>query len=402
MRRGLSPFVLLCAIVAQAYSEISTEPRGPAPAGTVTIGMATHLAFVTQALKGAMANTVISPPVRVLLRDSLGNTVAGATDSVTVVLATNASGAILLGKLTVAAVDGVATFADLQVDRPGLAYTLAAATPSLDSATSAPFDVHVTFGSVEAGYVHSCGVTAGGAAYCWGDNSMGQLGDGAPASPWYRSSPAPVAGGLQFTMISAGVWHTCGVTTSGGAYCWGDNLFGQLGDGTTEERATPTPVAGGLRFLRLSAGSRHTCGITTSGAAYCWGDDSNVGLLGDGKTTTTTRTPAPVAGSLTFTTLSAGPSETCGVTTSGAAYCWGYNAFGQLGDGTTTNRLIPTPVAGGLTFTAVGVGVEEETGHACGVTPGGAAYCWGASNGAGALGDGTTTDRLVPTAVAFP
>src|SRR5437870_4667396 len=78
--------------------------------------------------------------------------------------------------------------------------------------------------------------------------------------------------------------------------------------------------------------------LTTSGAAYCWGDESNVGLLGDGKTTGGSVVPTPVAGGLTFTTLSAGPSETCGVTTSGAAYCWGYNAFGQLGDGTHTTR----------------------------------------------------------------
>jgi len=188
------------------------------------------------------------------------------------------------------------------------------------------------------------------------------------------------------------------VTTSGAAYCWGSNAFGQLGDGTTTQRLVPTPVAGGLTFTAVSAGWWHTCGITTSGAAYCWG---NNGFLGDG-TNTGRLVPTPVAGGLTFTTLSAGPGETCGVTTSGAAYCWGYNAFGQLGDGTTANRLIPTPVAGGLTFTAVSAGVEVETGHACGVTPGGAAYCWGASNGAGALGDGTTTDRLVPTLVAFP
>ena len=455
MHRGLSPFVLLGAIVAQACSEISTEPRGPAPAGTVTIGMASQLAFVTQALKGAVANTVISPPVRVLLRDSLGNTVAGATDSVTVVLATNPSGAILLGKVTVAAVDGVATFADLQVDRPGMAYTLAATTPSLDSATSAPFDVHVTFRSVEAGYVHSCGVTVSGAAYCWGDNSMGQLGDGAPASPWYRSSPAPVGGGLgglgglQFTMISAGVWHTCGVTTSGGAYCWGDNLFGQLGDGTTEGRATPTPVAGGLRFLRLSAGSRHTCGITTSGAAYCWGDNQNA-QLGDG-TTDRRVTPVPVKGGFTFTTLSAGhghtcgvmPSgvalcwgdnssgqlgggtaldrvayrpypgpvvhvrgftsvsagnvHTCGVTTRGEAYCWGYNVWGQLGDGTTIQRSVPVRVAGRLRFT----GVDAGSYFSCGVASGGQAYCWG-ENVDGELGDGTTVARTSPTLVAQP
>jgi len=85
------------------------------------------------------------------------------------------------------------------------------------------------------------------------------------------------------------------------------------------------------------------------------------------------------------------------VTTSGPTYCWGWNGSGELGDGTTTNRLVPTVVAGGLTFTAVSAGF----GHTCGVTPSGAAYCWG-GNYAGQLGDGSTTDRLVPTPVAFP
>ena len=190
------------------------------------------------------------------------------------------------------------------------------------------------------------------------------------------------------------------MTPSGTAYCWGGNSAGALGDGTTTSELVPTPVAGGLTFAVVSPGWWHTCGLTTSGAAYCWGNDSNVGLLGDGKTTGVSLVPTPVAGDLTFTTLSAGPSETCGVITSGAAYCWGYNAFGQLGDGTHATRLVPTPVVGGLTFTAVRAGVEAEAGHACGVTPGGAAYCWGGN--LGAIGDGTTTDRLVPTLVAFP
>ena len=253
----------------------------------------------------------------------------------------------------------------------------------------------LTFASLSAGVLaHTCGVTTGGVAYCWGGNLAGELGDGTTNMPEFV--PTPVAGGLAFTAVSAGAYHTCGVTTNGGAYCWGSNAFGQFGDGTTTDRPVPAPVAGGLTFASVSAGWWHTCGVTTSGAAYCWGDNS---FLGDG-TNTGRLVPTPVAGSLTFTTLSAGPGETCGVTTSGAAYCWGYNAFGQLGDGTTISRLLPTPVTGGLTFAVVSAGVEVETGHACGVTRGGAAYCWGANNGG--LGDGTTPDRSVPTPVAFP
>src|SRR5207249_2488235 len=246
--------------------------------------------------------------------------------------------------------------------------------------------------SVDGGYVHTCGVTTDGAAYCWGDNFSGQLGEGTSPAAWYRSSPAPVAGGLRFTMISTGVWHTCGVTPGGAAYCWGDNFFGQLGDGTSVARATPVPVAGGLRFAavgglgfaRVSAGNVHTCGTTTHGAAYCWG--YNVwGQLGDG-TTTQRSMPARVTGRLRFSVVDAGSYFSCGVTIGGAAYCWGENLDGELGDGTTVSQSSPVPVAGGLDFAAVRAGWY----HVCGrMKTGAGTYCWG-YNAHGQLGEGTT------------
>ncbi len=424
-------------------------PRGSSSAGAVTSGVATGLTFVARSPVSGEANVAISPALQVAAQDSLGNTALGAADTVTLALAANPSDALLLGTTRVAMIDGMATFADLRVDRPGSGYTLAATGGGLTEVTSAPFAMHVTFTSVDGGYVHSCGVTTSGAAYCWGDNFSGQLGEETSPSAWYRASPAPVARAeLKFTTISTGVWHTCGTTPSGAAYCWGDNSFGQLGDGTNVARATPVPVAGGLRFAAVSAGSFHTCGVTTSGAAYCWGDNQNA-QLGDG-TTDRRATPVPVAGGYTFTTISAGHAHTCGVipggvavcwgddgsgqlgdgavsagnasfrpypapvvgvrgfarvsagnvhtcgvTTRGAAYCWGYNIWGQLGDATTTQRSRPVRVTGGLRFAAVDAGSY----FTCGLTGGGAAYCWG-ENRDGELGDGTTTARSSPVAVA--
>jgi alpha-tubulin suppressor-like RCC1 family protein len=357
-----------------------------------------RLSFVTRTPAGGEANVAISPPPQVAVQDSLGNTIPGAADTVTLALAANPSEALLVGTARVAMIDGIATFRDLRVDRPGSGYTLAATRAGVTEATSAPFAMHVTFVSVDGGYVHTCGVTTSGAGYCWGDNFSGQLGEEAAPSVWYRATPAPVAGAdLKFTTISTGVWHTCGVTSSGAAYCWGDNFFGQLGDGTNDARATPVPVAGGLRFAAVSAGSFHTCGVTTSGGAYCWGDNQNA-QLGDG-TTDRRATPVRVAGGLTFATVSAGHAHTCGVIAGGVALCWGDDTSGQLGDdgvsvGKASIRPYPTPVVGVRGFVRVSAGNV----HTCGVTWRGAAYCWG-YNVWGQLGDGTTTQRSRPVRV---
>jgi hypothetical protein len=344
--------------------------------------------------------------------------------------------------------------------------------------TPAPVSGGLVFATVSTGHVHSCGVTTGGAAYCWGTNVYGRLGIDStawrtcpPTPGWARpqSCPTPmaVAGGLMFKAVSAGGFHTCGVTTDGAAYCWGLGLDGELGAGTPPVSCTPagyasfdcmTPVAvaGGLTFATVSAGGwAHTCGVTTSGTAYCWGDNSS-GELGTGTTTgpqqcvykafySCSYIPVAVAGGLTFKAVSAGSYHTCGVTTDGAAYCWGDNSYGELGTGTTTPSSTPVAVAGGLTFATVSAGGAQACGvttsgatycwgsgrgpipsaapvvvlgaptfaavsagedndgldgvHSCGVTPVGVAYCWGA-NRVGQLGDGTQTSTAAPVKVA--
>jgi len=268
---------------------------------------------------------------------------------------------------------------------------------------------NVAFVSIAQGVAYTCGLTSTDIAYCWGYNASGQLGDGSNTD---RLTPTLVAvsGGLTFTTIAAGSAHTCGLTSTRTAYCWGNGPFGQLGDGSNSNRLTPTLVAvsGGLTFTTIAAGNAHTCGLTSTGIAYCWGR-GNVGQLGDG-TTTDHNVPTAVSGGHTFSTITAGYAHTCGLTSTGIAYCWGTGNAGQLGDGSNTNRLTPTLVAvsGGLTFTTIAAGSE----HTCAIqqanvgpssvgrrsVSAGAAYCWGYNN-AGQLGDGTTTDHNVPTAV---
>lgn len=253
----------------------------------------------------------------------------------------------------------------------------------------------LVFQEVRAGYGHSCGIITGGAAYCWGDNGLGGLGDGTSGGTSNRTSPVAVLGGLVFQAIRpGGNGHTCGLTAAGAAYCWGKNYEGQLGIGRWDYPASPVPVVGGLVFQALAAGFQHSCGVTAGGVAYCWGKD-DVGQLGDGGATNQ-RTPVAVLGGLVFQSISSGFGEhNCALTTDGYAYCWGYNAYSQLGDGTTSNRSSPVSVLGGLVFQSIGTGVE----HTCGLTSAGAAYCWG-NGGNGQLGDGTGSNRTSPAAVS--
>jgi alpha-tubulin suppressor-like RCC1 family protein len=230
----------------------------------------------------------------------------------------------------------------------------------------------------------------------------------------YVTTKLPVTTGLTFAQVSAGAYGGCGVTTTGAAYCWGLNAYGQLGIGTASgpqqcdygNGCSPTPVAvsGGFTWAAVSAGSGSTCGVTTGGVAYCWGYNPS-GELGNG-TTTNSATPVAVSGGHTWAAVSAtGPYTTCGVTTAGAAYCWGHSTGGQLGNGMATGpencpqvgdcSTTPVAVSGGLTWSAVTVG----GGGACGLTTAGAAYCWG-YNTEGELGNGTTTNSTTPTPVS--
>jgi alpha-tubulin suppressor-like RCC1 family protein len=235
-----------------------------------------------------------------------------------------------------------------------------------------------------------CAVVSGGAR-CWGSNNMGELGDGTTTD---RPTPVPVAGlGSGVAAVAAGGEHACALTTSGGVQCWGNNLYGQLGNGTTAFFAKPVPVTGlSSGVIAISAGYFHTCAVKADGTVVCWGHNDQ-GQLGDGSTTGST-TPKPVAYlSGGVVAIAAGTRSTC-ATTTGGAFCWGSNLHGLLGDGTTMPSLVRAKVSGiGVGATAVAVGPTR----ACAVVDG-ALSCWGDRTD-GALGDGSSTRVPTPQAV---
>jgi alpha-tubulin suppressor-like RCC1 family protein len=256
------------------------------------------------------------------------------------------------------------------------------------------------FRQVETNFEHTCGVSyPDNLAYCWGRNTDGQLGTGTNTGPQtgqygpYSATPVPVARALPFRQVTAGYYHSCGVTTDDRAFCWGLNRYGQVGDSSTAfRRLVPSRVGRTRAWRQIDAGASHTCAVTTDHRAFCWGNGRQ-GQVGNGKAYLS-YWPKAVAGGLSFGRVSADYSRTCGETTLNRAYCWGA-IF--LGDGSLTPSLTPVAVPGGLYFSQVSTGFRQT----CGRTPGAVAYCWGGGY-LGELGNGTTGSSPTPVAVAGP
>jgi alpha-tubulin suppressor-like RCC1 family protein len=250
----------------------------------------------------------------------------------------------------------------------------------------------VDWTQVSAGTSHSCGVDTNGRAYCWGNGNFGSLGYGGSNSSnlW----PLRVVSGTQisWTQVSAAGSHSCGVGTDGRAYCWGSGTSGQLGyGGTNSSILWPLRVVSNsqISWTQVSVGTSHSCGVDTDGRAYCWGFGSS-GQLGYGGTNATNAWPLRVVSStqISWTQVSASGSHSCGVDTDGHAYCWGVGSNGQMGyGGTNATNAWPLRVVSStqISWTQVSAGNS----FSCGVDTSGRAYCWGAGN-SGQLGFGST------------
>lgn len=246
--------------------------------------------------------------------------------------------------------------------------------------------------SVHVGDRHACAILSSGSVQCWGYNASYQLGDGTKTDSWTASSVVPI--GQPVKELAAGTHHTCAVTVSGGAKCWGANNFGNLGNRTTATSSVPVDVYGLTSGVaHIAVGYYYTCAVMTAGGAKCWGINSD-GQLGNGNTTGSAA-PVDVRNITSFAKISIGYSQTCATTTTGAAYCWGDGENGKLGYGATGDKYVPTAVAD------LGSGVDHISGgytHTCALRSDKRAMCWG-YNGMGQVGDGTFVTKLKPVLV---
>ena len=250
------------------------------------------------------------------------------------------------------------------------------------------FKISRQYTKVAGGLSHTLAIDSEGNLWAWGDNRYGQLGDGTITD---KIVPMQIKQGTKFKEISAGNFYSLAIDSEGNLWTWGSNDSGRLGDGTTTQRISPVQIKSGTKFKEISAGIEHSLAIDSEGNLWAWGNNM-YGQLGDG-TTTQKISPVQIKSGTKFTQIS-GANHSLAIDEEGNLWTWGWNAYGQLGDGTKEDKTLPMQITNGIKFVKIAAGnisngaIDEE----------GNLWTWG-TNIHGQLGDGTNVDKLIPTQV---
>jgi len=238
------------------------------------------------------------------------------------------------------------------------------------------------------GYPHWCGITDAGVLKCWGSNLFGQVGDGTTTS---RVLPSEIDSGTLYKKISIGgdgsSGHSCGITLNGVLKCWGSGQYVGVGDGTTAQRLTPTVIDPGVLYNSISVGNESFCGITDGGILKCWGENFRHFQIGDG-TSVNRNSPVVIDSGTSYKFIKTSYTMTCGITLAGVSKCWGTGYI----NGTWQYQNRPTVI--GTDFQEIALGDA----HICGLTTSSAVKCWG-MNFFGSVGNGTTSPQNTPETI---
>jgi alpha-tubulin suppressor-like RCC1 family protein len=256
--------------------------------------------------------------------------------------------------------------------------------PTLTSDTSA-------YLSITAGSYHTCGIRSDSKVLCWGNGLYGRLGNGVTDN---KFTPTSISDTSAYLSITAGNVHTCGIRSDSKVLCWGRGSSGQLGNGVTADKLNPTLTSDTSAYLSITAGNVHTCGIRESNSrVLCWGNGL-YGRLGNGGTADKLN-PTLTSDTNAYLSVTAGSYHTCGIRSDSRVLCWGFGNYGQLGNGVTDNKFTPTSISDTSAYLSVTAGSY----HTCGIRSDSRVLCWGEGS-SGQLGNGGIGNKLNPTLIS--
>lgn len=241
--------------------------------------------------------------------------------------------------------------------------------------------------SISAGWKHTIAIKENGTLWGWGENSYGQVGDGTTIQ---RTSPVQIGVGTNWIGVATGYNFSLAIKSDGTLWAWGENTYGELGDATTVSKSSPVQVGTANNWTTVTAGTDFSVGLKSDGTLWTWGRD-NVGQQGTSYGGDRS-SPGQVGVANTWTSISAGAQHVLALRSNGTLWSWGFNFNGQLGNGGSGGAIVPTQQ--GIVTNWVGLYASEANSH--GIKSDGTRWSWGA-NSSGQLGDGTTTSKNAPT-----
>lgn len=273
--------------------------------------------------------------------------------------------------------------------------TITGVKDSAGNAIAAPYLSTFTTGNagspvlaIAAGDTHTVAIKSDGTLSTWGNNTFGQLGDGTTTA---KTLPTQIGSATNWKTIVAGGNHNLALKFDGTLWAWGANTYGQFGDGTITDKALPTQIGTATDWSAI-AGHGHTLALKTDGTLWAWGFNA-YGQLGDGTIIDKT-VPTQIGTATNWSAIAAGPNHSLALKTDGTLWAWGYNLSGQLGDGTTLNKTVPTQIGTGIDWSAISAGSL----HSLALKTNGTLWAWG-GNSSGQMGNGTTVDTIAPSQI---